>query len=283
MEGDFGPLLFSFMSLSELVMSLKILRGNLAFALTTAIEANFASVIFISTRELEESLQQRVNQACINEGLDPKNLTQSMKAHDVMFRAVHYNHTSMEIDIALSIQAILKATKYKQDILVVEQPSLADYLKGVDSPLGLALPTKAESVIHSALVEAFQLTKGTVSQFDIERENSIDSAAKANIMLEKVLITYPDLRSPFSRSVCWNREAGNAWSCKDHPRVMGAALDVLSKFPAVELDANSPLHTIGILNTHQGALVVNPGDWIVEVLKDTFVVLNDETYRELFL
>ena len=90
-----------------------------------------------------------------------------------------------------------------------------------------------------------------------------------------------------SLPVQWNVNCLNGYACTDHPAVQGTNyMEVHNLIGTSGCSKGNPWwqwSVMGVILTEQGKLLVNPGDWVVEVVKDHFLVLDDTTYRNLYL
>lgn len=91
----------------------------------------------------------------------------------------------------------------------------------------------------------------------------------------------------FMYPIRWNVDKLNGYECKDHPRVMGTCYDEVWRLVGTSgcsKDANMYQWSVmGVIATNQGKLLVNPGDWVIEVTPDHYLVLDDAEYREHYL
>jgi hypothetical protein len=85
----------------------------------------------------------------------------------------------------------------------------------------------------------------------------------------------------------WNTEAINGYECLDHPKVTGTSyMEVHKLIGTSGCSRDERMYqwsVMGVITTRQGKLLVNPGDWVVEVTPEHFLVLDDTTYRNLYL
>lgn len=70
-------------------------------------------------------------------------------------------------------------------------------------------------------------------------------------------------------------------------KVRGTSYDELHKLlGTMGCSKESPYwvaHVMGVIETPKGALVLSPGDWLIEVTEGAYLVLDDPTYRKLYL
>jgi hypothetical protein len=89
------------------------------------------------------------------------------------------------------------------------------------------------------------------------------------------------------KAVRWNVGANNGYACMDHPKVEGTSYMEVHRLigtSGCSRDAHMYQWSVmGVITTRQGKLLVNPGDWVVEVVPDHFLVVDDQTYRNLNL
>jgi hypothetical protein len=88
-------------------------------------------------------------------------------------------------------------------------------------------------------------------------------------------------------AVRWNAEATNGYECLDHPLVTGTCYMEVHKLigtSGCSKDAHMYQWSVmGVIATRQGKLLVNPGDWVIEIIPDHFLVVDDYTYRNIHL
>ena len=88
-------------------------------------------------------------------------------------------------------------------------------------------------------------------------------------------------------AIRWNADAVNGYECLDHPKVQGTSyMEVHSLIGTSGCSRDAQMYqwsVMGVIATHQGKLLVNPGDWVIEIVKDHFLVVDNHTYRNLYL
>lgn len=83
----------------------------------------------------------------------------------------------------------------------------------------------------------------------------------------------------------WNVEAVPAFTLEDETLVSPTSYMEVFELIGTSGCSNTPemwtWSVMGVLETSRGNIVVNPGDWVVELLKDLYVVMTDEEYVTL--
>lgn len=93
----------------------------------------------------------------------------------------------------------------------------------------------------------------------------------------------------FSNAIQWNTAKIDgvpifANLCKDHPAVRPVSYMEVNKLIGTSGCSKDQPYWVwtvmGVIETFQGKLLVCPGDWIIEILPNHFVILSDEEYKE---
>lgn len=87
------------------------------------------------------------------------------------------------------------------------------------------------------------------------------------------------------KSFRWNVEAVPAFTLEDNTLVSPTSYMEVFELIGTSGCSNTPemwtWSVMGVLETSRGKIVVNPGDWVVELCKDFYVVMSNEEYMTL--
>lgn len=74
---------------------------------------------------------------------------------------------------------------------------------------------------------------------------------------------------------------------KGHPKVRFTTYDEVFEILKTPGNSRTPPYwswqVLGVIETERGKLVVSPGDWIIELIPGSFVVMSDNDYRIFLL
>lgn len=140
--------------------------------------------------------------------------------------------------------------------------------------------------LYQAVLEARELTADSQS-FKGMASEYVAQAEKAHQVLDQAKADYDLHHSAPPAPVQWNVNKVNGYECLDHPKVQGTSYMEVYHLIGTSGCSNDEYmwqwSVMGVIATKKGKLLVNPCDWVVEVTKDHFLVLDDTTYRNLYL
>lgn len=142
------------------------------------------------------------------------------------------------------------------------------------------------NILHNAVLQAHELTADS-STFTRMVSEYVAQAEQAHQVLRVAMVEYADAVRFCKTPVQWNVKQVNGYACLDHPEVRGTNYMEVHHLIGTSGCSNDATmwqwSVMGVIVTRQGKLLVNPGDWVVEVTKGHFLVLDDTTYRNLYL
>lgn len=104
--------------------------GGLRQSITTANDANFASVIFLTLNKEDAAIpfKERVDSACHHEGINPRDMHHSFSRHQVYYRAVSLGSETTVEELVETVKEMFRATGYKTQILYTDLKELYEKL-----------------------------------------------------------------------------------------------------------------------------------------------------------
>jgi hypothetical protein len=86
------------------------------------------------------------------------------------------------------------------------------------------------------------------------------------------------------KKIQWNKEGRLAHECKDHPNVRSTSYSEVSNLIGTNgCSLNAPWwdwSAMGIIEDERGKTLVYPGDWVIEVYDEIFLVIDDTTFQK---
>lgn len=85
----------------------------------------------------------------------------------------------------------------------------------------------------------------------------------------------------------WNKDAKYSHECKDHPDVKPTSYvevyNLIGTSGCFKYPPYWDWSVMGIIKSGRGKMLVCPGDWVIEVVEDVFIVIDNETFQKSYL